>query len=219
MKYVDREKIEANIVKGTTTLGIVCKDGVVLATDTRVTAGMYVAHRYGKKVYEVDRHLGITIAGVVADAQNVVEILKANARLYRLSRGRPMPVASAARLAANILFSSRGFPLIIQALIGGLDDTGPHIYSIDPFGSITEETCVATGSGSPVAYGVIEDQYRADMTIKDAVVLASKAVLSAMRRNVATGDSYDIVVIDGIGYRELSDGEKQSIEASIKTPQ
>ena len=210
----DLKKFDDTIHKGTTTVGIVCNDGIVFSTDTRVTAGLYVAHRHGKKVYEIDRHLGITIAGVVADAQNVVETLKANANLFRLENGRPMPVSAAARLAANILFSSRGFPLIVQALLGGVDETGSHIFQIDPLGSITEERFVSTGSGSPVAYGVLEDQFSKKMTVKEAIALASRAVAAAIRRNAATGDSLDVVVIDKKGYRELSDEEKRLIGAA-----
>ena len=210
----DLKKFDDTIHKGTTTVGIVCSDGIVFSTDTRVTAGLYVAHRHGKKVYEIDRHLGITIAGVVADAQNVVETLKANANLFRLENGRPMPVSAAARLAANILFSSRGFPLIVQALLGGVDETGSHIFQIDPLGSITEEKFVSTGSGSPVAYGVLEDQFSKKMTVKEAIALASRAVAAAIRRNAATGDSLDVVVIDKKGYRELSDEEKRLIGAA-----
>ena len=210
----DLKKFDDTIHKGTTTVGIVCDDGIVFSTDTRVTAGLYVAHRHGKKVYEIDRHLGITIAGVVADAQNVVETLKANANLFRLENGRPMPVSAAARLAANILFSSRGFPLIVQALLGGVDETGSHIFQIDPLGSITEEKLVSTGSGSPVAYGVLEDQFSKKMTVKEAITLASRAVAAAIRRNAATGDSLDVVVIDKKGYRELSDEEKRLIGAA-----
>ncbi len=210
----DLKKFDDTIHKGTTTVGIVCSDGIVFSTDTRVTAGLYVAHRHGKKVYEIDRHLGITIAGVVADAQNVVETLKANANLFRLENGRPMPVSAAARLAANILFSSRGFPLIVQALLGGVDETGSHIFQIDPLGSITEEKFVSTGSGSPVAYGVLEDQFSKKMAVKEGIALASRAVAAAIRRNAATGDSLDVVVIDKKGYRELSDEEKRLIGAA-----
>ncbi|MCX8154119.1 MAG: proteasome subunit beta, partial [Candidatus Bathyarchaeota archaeon] len=145
------------VLTGTTTLGVVCKDGVILASDTRVTMGFYVAHKFGKKVYKIDDHLGMTIAGTVADAQRVVDILIANAQLYKINMNRPMPVSAAARLTANLLFSARYVPLATQILIGGIDDTGPHVFNLDPFGSLTEEKMVSTGSGSPIAYGVLED--------------------------------------------------------------
>ena len=209
------EKLENMIRKGTTTVAIVCQDSVVFGTDTRVTMGYFVAHKYGKKVYKIDNHLAMTIAGVVADAQSVVEILKANAKLFSLERGRPIPVSSAARLAANLLFSSRGFPLILQALIGGVDESGPHIFSIDPLGSLTEETCASTGSGSPVAYGVLEDRYRKGMTAEDGILLVVNAVSSAMKRDIGSGDSFDIVVVGKSGYRELTAEEKKKVEKSI----
>ena len=202
------------VLKGTTTVGIVCRDGVILASDTRVTMGFFVAHRKGKKVYKIGDHLAMTISGNVADAQRTVDILKANAELYRLNIARPMPISSAARLIANLLFSSRYAPYIAQVLVGGMDDTGPHVFSIDPFGSITEEKCVATGSGSPVAYGVLEDKYKQDATIKDMLGVVVRAVDSAMKRNAATGDSFDISIIDKKGYRELNEKEKHNILAN-----
>jgi proteasome beta subunit len=198
-------------LKGTTTIGVVCKDGVILASDTRVTMGTFVAHKKGKKVYKIDDHLAMTISGSVADAQRTVDILKANAQLFKLNTKRPMPVSSAARLIANLFFSARLAPLIAQILIGGVDNTGPHVFSLDPFGSLTEEKCVATGSGSPIAYGVLEDKYKEDTTINDLLSVIVRAVNSAMKRDVASGDSYDIVIIDKKGYRELNTNEKRGI--------
>jgi len=197
------------LLKGTTTIGIVCKDGVVFATDTRAVMGYFVAHKNVRKIYPIENHLAITIAGVVADAQNVVEILKANARLYRLDKGRLMPVSAASRLAANILFQSRGAPLLMRALVGGFDDTGAHIFSIDPFGSVTEENCVSTGSGSPIAYGVLEDNYRKDLSVNEGVDIVIRAVNSAMKRDAASGNSYNVVIVGKEGYRELTDEEKK----------
>jgi proteasome beta subunit len=202
------------VLKGTTTIGVVCKDGVILASDSRVTMGYYVAHKAGKKVYKIDDHLGMTIAGTVADAQKVVDILTANAELYKINMNRPMPVSSAARLIANLLFSSRYIPLATQVLIGGVDDTGPRIFNLDPFGSLNEEKFVSTGSGSPIAYGVLEDKYKEDMSVKELIPIIVKAVNSAMKRDIASGDSYKVTVIDKIGYRELSDEEKLKLSSS-----
>ncbi|MCK4313753.1 archaeal proteasome endopeptidase complex subunit beta [Candidatus Bathyarchaeota archaeon] len=200
-------------MKGTTTIGIVCKNGVVLASDTRVTMGSYVAHKRGKKIYRIADHLAMTISGSVADAQRTVDVLTANAQLYKLNIGRPMPISSAARLIANLLFSSRYAPLIAQVLIGGVDDTGPHVFSLDPFGSLTEEKCVATGSGSPIAYGVLEDKFKEDMSAEQILPVIVKAVGSAMKRDAASGDSFNIAVIDEKGYRELTEGEKKELLA------
>jgi len=202
------------VLMGTTTIGAVGKDGVILASDTRVTSGMgFVAHKQGKKVYQIDDHLAMTLSGALADAQWTVDILKANARLYKLNMGRPMPVGSAARLISNLFFSARLAPFIAQILVAGLDATGPHVYSLDPFGSLTEDKCVATGSGSPVAYGVLEDQYKEDMEIKGLLPIVVRALDSAMKRNSFTGDSFDVAVIDAQGYRELAKEEKKALLA------
>ncbi len=202
------------VLKGTTTVGISCRDGVILGSDTRVTMGFFIAHHKGKKVYKIDDHLAMTISGGVADAQRVVDILKVNAQLYRLNLARSMPVSSAARLISNILISSRYAPLLAQILVGGMDDSGPHIFSIDPFGSITEEKCVATGSGSPIAYGVLEDKYKQDATIKEMLPVVVRAIDSAMRRDAASGDNFDVSIIETKGYRELSEKEKRNIVAN-----
>jgi proteasome beta subunit len=202
------------VLKGTTTIGVVCKDGVILASDTRVTMGYFVAHKFGKKVYKIDDHLGMTIAGTVADAQKVVDILTANAKLYKINMNRPMPVHSAARLTANLLFSARYVPLATQVLIGGIDETGPHVFNLDPFGSLTEEKFVSTGSGSPIAYGVLEDKYQEEMSVKELLPTIVKAVNAAMKRDIASGNSYNVIVINNNGYRELTNEEKNKILAS-----
>ena len=196
------------VLKGTTTIGVVCKDGVILASDTRVTMGYYIAHKFGKKVYQIDDHLGMTIAGTVADAQRVVDILTANAKLYKIKMNRPMPISAAARLIANLLFSARYIPLATQVLVGGIDKTGPHVFNLDPYGSLTEEKFVSTGSGSPVAYGVLEDKYKEDMTIEELLPIIVRAVNAAMKRDIASGNNYNVTVIDEKGYRELSKEEK-----------
>jgi len=196
--------------KGTTTVAAVCKDGVILGTDTRATMGNYVASKNAKKVYKITDNLAMTIAGGVAVAQRIVETLKINARLFQLERGRPMPVASAARLVSNILFSNRsvGMPLPLQALIGGYDNTGPHVFNLDPFGSLIEEKVVSTGSGSPFAYGVLEDRYKEDSTVDEMLPVVVSAVDSAMKRDTASGDNFDIAVVDQDGFRELTEEEK-----------
>ena len=198
-------------LKGTTTIGVVCKDGVILASDTRVTMGFYVAHKQGKKVYKIDDHIGMTIAGTVADAQRVVDILTANAQLYKINMNRPMSISSAARLVANLLFSARYIPLATQVLVGGVDETGPHIFNLDPFGSLTEEKSVSTGSGSPIAYGILEDEYREDMSVAELIPVIVRAVNAAMKRDAASGNSYNVIVIDKDGYRELGEAEKKHL--------
>jgi len=200
---------------GTTTVGIICDDGVVLATDTRVTAGGYIAHKRGKKLLKVADNIAVTISGGVADAQNVVDTLKYYAGLYRVEKDQPLPVKSAARIVSNILFSSRYYPYIALVLVGGYDRAGGSIYNVDFFGSSVQERVSATGSGSPVAFGVLEEGYEDGMTVADGVSLAAKAILASMKRNVATGDHFDIAVIDKNGFREISDAEKEKFLAQF----
>lgn len=198
-------------IKGTTTVGVVCKDGVIMATDTRATMGTYVASKSAKKVFNITDRLAMTVAGGVAVAQRVVDILRVNAKLFELEKGRPMPVAAAARLVSNVLFANRevGMPLPLQALVGGFDDSGPHIFSLDPLGSLTEEMVVSTGSGSPIAYGVLEDKYREDGPVDEMLPVVVRAVESAMKRDVSSGNSFDVAMVTEGGFRELSEEEKQ----------
>ncbi|MDV3293052.1 MAG: proteasome subunit beta [Nitrososphaerales archaeon] len=203
------------IYHGTTTVGLVCSDGVVLATDTRVTAGGFIAHKRGKKLLKIDDNLAMTISGGVADAQNVVDTLKYYTHIYKLERGRQMPVKSAAQILSNVLFSSRLYPFIADVLVGGVDRVGGSMFNVDFFGSINQEKMVATGSGSPVAYGVLESEFKEGMPVAKAYPLAAKAIISAMRRNVATGDHFDVAILDKSGFRELTQQEKDRLLAQF----
>ena len=200
-------------LKGTTTLALKCTDGVIMATDTRATMlPGFIAHKNVKKVYEVTRNIGMTMAGVPAEALNLLDILKANAAIYQLQRKRDIPVKAIASLASSVLFSQRYYPYAVQIVVGGLDTEGFHLYSLDPFGSAIEDNMIATGSGSPVAYGVLESGFNEKMTLKQGLSLAAKAINSAMKRNVYTGDSYDIATITKEkGYIELKEEEKKKL--------
>lgn len=211
MGQLNQKTIEGATYHGTTTVGMVCSDGVVLATDTRVSAGSFIAHKRGKKLLQVSDNLAMTISGGVADAQNVVDTLKYHSNLYRIEKGALMPVRSAARLVSNLLFSSRLYPFIAIVLVGGYDEEGGSIYNIDLFGSVVKESVTATGSGSPVAFGVLEEGFKDGITVSKGVPLAANAVISAMRRNMATGDHFDIAVIDKKGFREIGEQEKEKL--------
>ncbi|MBO3802716.1 MAG: proteasome subunit beta [Candidatus Brockarchaeota archaeon] len=196
---------------GTTTVAVECKDGVVLATDTRVVAGYYmVAHKHGKKVHKIDDHMAITISGGVADAQAIVDFLRVQARLHRMTRGFPLQVHSAASLVSNVLFNNRIAPLAVQLILAGLDRHGARIYQIDPFGGATRERFVSTGSGSPVAIGYLEAVVNGEMTVEKAIPLSIQAINVAMKRNTATGNDFDISTITEKGYTELSAVEKEA---------
>ncbi|MGQ4833033.1 MAG: archaeal proteasome endopeptidase complex subunit beta [Candidatus Asgardarchaeia archaeon] len=195
---------EAKILKtGTTTVGIVTKEGVVLATESQATMGYLVATTKAPKIYEITPRIAMTISGSVADCQQIVRVVRANTRLHELESGMPISVKAVARLTANILFQNRLYPYISQLLIGGLDEGGPHLFSLDPLGSLLEEPEFAsTGSGSVIAYGVLESEYKKDMTIKDAVTLAKTAIIAAKKRDTASGGEIQIVTItkDGLEW-------------------
>jgi proteasome beta subunit len=211
-RYADY--ISEQIKKGTTTCGLTCKDGIVLAADTRASAGFFIADRHVMKIQKVDRHLGMTIAGGVADAQNLVDVMRYNANIYRISNRELMPVSSAARLCSNVLFNQRYFPYYVQIILAGYDNKeGGQIYNIDLFGSLTSEKFISTGSGSPVAYGYLESEYKDALSVNEAYKIAIQAVAAAIRRNSGTGDNINAVIIDKDGYRELSNEVKEAVGA------
>jgi proteasome beta subunit len=192
---------------GTTTLGIVCRDGVVMGTEKRATMGHMIAHTNTQKLFDIDNHIGLTTAGLVGDAQTLARYLKAEAELYKLKREHPMTIKAAATLTANILSGSRYYPYWVQLLIGGWDHEGGHVYSIDAAGGSIPDIYCSTGSGSPFAYGVLEEGYKDDMNAKDGVDLAIRALHAAMKRDSASGDGYDIVVINSKGWNVVSQDE------------
>ncbi len=207
------EYIAEHIKKGTTTCALTCKDGVILAADTRASAGFFIADRHVMKIQKVDRHVGMTIAGGVADAQNLVDIMRYNSNIYRLTNKEPIPIKSAARLCSNVLFNQRTFPFFVQIILAGVDKTKEEgqIYNIDLFGSMTSEKFISTGSGSPVAYGYLETEFKENLTVNDAYKIAIQAIAAAIRRNAGTGDGINVVIIDKDGYRELSKEMKKAV--------
>ncbi|MCD6111424.1 MAG: archaeal proteasome endopeptidase complex subunit beta [Thermoplasmata archaeon] len=200
---------------GTTTIGIVCKDGVVMATEKRATMGTMIAHKTTQKLFKIDEHLALTTAGLVGDAQLLARYLKAEAELYRLKREMPMSVKAAATLTANILSSSRYFPYWVQLLIGGVDHEGAHVYSLDPAGGSIPDKYVSTGSGSPYAYGVLEDHYKDNITVDEGINLAIKALNAAMKRDSASGDGIEIVTITKKGWMTVDEKEIERRKKSL----
>ncbi len=186
---------------GTTTVGLLLKDAVLLAADKRATAGTLIASRSVKKIVKLTDYAAMTISGLVADAQALADVVSLEAKYYELNEGRRMGIHSMSTLLANILSSSKYFPYLVQLLVGGYD-TAPRLYAIDPYGGVTEEKVTATGSGSPVALGVLEREYSEDMSVEDAIKLAASAITSAILRDSATGDGIDVVLIGKGLYQE-----------------
>jgi len=209
---------EDRFMKGTTTIGIVAKDGVVLATERRVTAGSMISNKNAQKLFKIDENIGITIAGLVGDAQVLARYLKAEVSLYRLRRSAPLNAEGAATLLANILSGNRYYPYYAWLILGGTDGKGGHIFSVDPAGGCIEDRFVSVGSGSPFAYGIVEEGYSRDMSASDAVDLALRGLTAAMKRDSASGDGYLAHLITPKEYRELSDDEINKRLKALKIP-
>jgi len=203
--------VQEKILHGTTTVGIKALDGVVLCADMRASAGYFIANNNTMKIQQIDDHAGMTMAGGVADAQNITDILRYHANLHRIQKQEPIPIRSLTRLTSLIFHQNRGYPFMADILVGGFDNQGPDLYNIDMFGSVEKKSFVTTGSGSPVAYGVLEEEYRNDLNIEDAKGIALRAVKAAITRNIGTGDGINVALIDKNGFRLLTKEQKKSI--------
>jgi len=199
-----------SILKGTTTVGMVCSDGVVFAADKRATMGYLIANKDVEKISKIDDRMAVTVAGSVADAQALVRIMKAEIQLYKLKRGKGMTVNSASSLLSNFMFNYKFFPFYVQILIGGVDEE-PRIFNLDPIGGMTEEAFVSTGSGSPIAYGLLEDNYVAEKPIKENIGIALRAITVAMKRDCASGEGIDLVSITKAGFRKYKREEVKKL--------
>lgn len=211
--YFLSNNVEEKILHGTTTVGIKAKDGVVLCADMRASAGYFIANNNTMKIQQIDDHAGLTLAGGVADAQNIVDILRYHANLHRIQKQEPIPIKSLTRLTSLIFHQNRGYPFIADILLGGYDNSGPALFNIDMFGSVEDKSYVTTGSGSPVAYGTLEEEYRDDLTVEEAKVIALRAVKAAITRNIGTGDGINVAIIDKDGFRLLTKEQKKAIIA------
>jgi proteasome beta subunit len=170
--------------------------------------GNFISSKEGKKIYQIDDLVGMTIAGGVGDAQSLVRTITVEAKLYKMRQGKPMTVAAIATLLSNILNSNRYYPYFVQLMVGGFDKNAASLYSLDALGGqIEERLASAQGSGSPIAFGVIEDRYADKVPIDDGVDLAIRALSSAMKRDSASGNDMRVVKITAKGYVEVSSDE------------
>lgn len=189
---------------GTTTLGLVIDAGVILAADKRATMGHLKASKEAQKVFQLSDDIGLTIAGSVGDAQRIVRIMRSQLKLKELEE-TGLSVQGAATLLSNILQGSKVMPFMNQFVIGGHDGDDGVVYDLDPLGGLMDHTeFTATGSGSPTAYGVLEDAYDEGMTIDEGTTVAVRALQAAMERDVASGDGIDVARITSAGFERLS---------------
>jgi len=199
---------------GTTTIAIVCKDGVVLAADRRMTMGYMIAGRKFEKITILNEDTAMTMAGLVSDAQLLTKVIKAQLRLDTIRRGKKPSTKEIANLVGNLVYSNiRKFstiPGIVGFMLAGRDDKGYHLYDIGVDGSLgLQDEYYSEGSGSEFAFGVLEAGYNKDMFVDEGVKLALKALNSALQRDVASGSGYDIIAI-------TKEGAKKILEKEIK---
>jgi proteasome beta subunit len=203
--------VEEKILHGTTTVGIKASNGIVLCADMRASAGYFIANNNTMKIQQIAKHAGMTMAGGVADAQNITDVLRYHANIHKVQKNEDIPIRSLARLCSLLFHQNRGYPFIADILIGGYDKEGPALVNIDMFGSVEEKKYVTTGSGSPVAYGVLEDEYSDNLKVEEAKVIALRAVKAAIVRNIGTGDGINVAIIDKDGFRLLTKEQKKAI--------
>jgi len=200
----DQEQAQYMFIPGATTIGVVCADGVILASEKRVSYGYLVVSRVGKKVFKITERIGAACAGLVSDMQILVREVEAYANLFRLDANRPISVRSASKVMSNLLFSRRLFPLITQTIVGGLDEEGASLYVLDVLGSVIPDKYAAVGSGAEIAMGVLEQGYKEGMSLKEASDLVTRAIKSAIARDVMSGDGVDFLTITEKGVSEES---------------
>jgi proteasome beta subunit len=205
------EEVQKTIKTGTTTVGIVAREGVVLAAERKATMGYLVASENAQKIHAIADNMAVTIAGVVGDAQTLIRYIRAELKIYEMREEKKMSVEAASTLVANILYSRRFYPYIVQLVIGGFDKKS-SLFTLSPDGSVMEEKFFSTGSGSPVAFGVLENEFKENMELDKAKRLAVRSVRAATKRDIASGGSgIDAVVLTKSGMKKLSDEEVRKL--------
>tara|TARA_Y100000310_G_C20604046_1_gene774561 strand:- start:737 stop:1393 length:657 start_codon:yes stop_codon:yes gene_type:complete len=203
------EELKEHTKKGTTTVGIMCTDGVVLAADKRATlGGRIISNKTVDKVFPISDNIAVTMAGVVSDAQLITKLIKAEIRLKKVRTGKEPTLKEISSLLGSIVYQNirRLSPImgITGFLMGGVDKEGLHLYDIGVDGSVLEhKDYVTDGSGFMMAFGVMDTLYKKDFKVNEGVKLAVKAVNAAMQRDAATGEGIDVYTITRQGVKKV----------------
>jgi len=188
---------------GTTTVGLVCNDAVILGTDKRATMSYFVASKTSEKLHKIQEHIYMTIAGGVADAQYLIDVLRAETTLYQLKKESKIKVKSAGKILSNILYKNKMYPYQVGLILGGVtEEEGPVLLDIGAYGSILPDKFVAVGSGQNFSYGVLEAKYKDDLPIEEGKEIIIKAISSSIIRDMASGNGIDIAIIKKDGPAE-----------------
>ena len=191
----------AEFMPGATVVGISYNDGVILAADKRVSFGNFVVNKNIKKTFTVTDYVGAACAGMVADMQVLVRQVEALAKIRKLETRREVPPNSIAKLMSVIMFERRYFPLLTQVIVGGINEK-PEIYTLDPLGSVLPDNYAAVGTGAEGALGIMDAEFKPNMSEEAVRELASRAIRSATQRDASSGDGIDILFVTRTGHRE-----------------
>ncbi|TXT56694.1 MAG: Proteasome subunit beta 2 [Candidatus Thorarchaeota archaeon] len=187
---------------GATVVGIKCTDGTVVATDSMISWGTMVLSETGIKAFKLKENIVLASAGLTSDYQMLVNLMKARIKFYELDEGRPLSVKAVTKMIANLLYSRKAAPLYVQTVVVGVDSEGPALYSLDMGGSLLSEDYTATGTGVRTAYGVLETDYRKDLTVQEAEKIAIKAVKAGIARDIQSGGPIRVMTVTKEGVTE-----------------
>ena len=190
------------MVPGACGVAIKCKDGVVLGNDNRATWGYTVTNKSTKKVFKITENIGLAAYGLIGDFQMLVKILRAQANLYELDSGSKITTKSMGKMVSNYLYSRKMFPLYTNLVIAGMDEDGPKLYTLDAIGSLIPEDYGTTGTGMLLSIGILEADYKPDMTVAQGEKLVEKAISSSIKRDAMSGNGIDILTITKSGPKE-----------------
>jgi len=194
----------AMYMPGATAVGITFNEGVVFASERRIAYGNFVVSKTTKKTFVITPHVGAACAGLVADMQILSLQIAALAKIRRMEIKRDVPPNTVAKMMSNMMYERRFFPLLTQVIVGGLVGK-PTIYTLDPLGSVLPDDYAAVGTGAEMALGVLDPQYKKDLTEAQAVDLAVKSVRAAIMRDSASGDNIDVLVMNKDGAKETTE--------------
>ena len=194
-KDVMNSQFENFLFPGATTIGIKCVDGIVLASENRLTFGRMILSRSVKKIFKITDNIGLACAGFASDFQKLQAIIRASINIFNLEENKKINPKSAAKLVANILYKNKFFPYFTSTIIGGTDENNRYLFALDPIGSIIEDEFAAIGSGSEISIGLIEKKYKSNITTDKAKELAIDSISAATKRDPTSGEGIDILVI------------------------
>lgn len=195
-----------------TSVGLIYNGGIALASDSRSTARYLVRSKNVPKIFKIQDNIGVAVSGMAGDARKLVDMMKSESNLYRIRKEKPIPPHSLARLTSNIFHSRRMFPYIVSIILSGMNEDGPKLYFLDPAGGqLEEERFAAGGTGSSVAYGVLEQNYRENMDSESALKLAAQSIQQAIERDAATGDDVVVAKVDAEGFQKISEKKVEEL--------